>query len=147
MAKPYAVQNTTQQKYTTTDVMAEKIKPKDLYFYTLIGIIFVILCISVWFILRDAWEAQNIVIPTTTTVPTERYVDIESYVRSNISNLSPTKESLGGTFYVTHIQTADGRGVVSYEDGHNAYTADFTYKVSDVGEPFVQTFILQNSKQ
>jgi hypothetical protein len=58
-------------------------------------------------------------------------MSIESYVAQNISSLSPEKEVLGGAFYVTDIRAADGAGVVAYEDGHNAYTADFTYTMSD----------------
>lgn len=56
---------------------------------------------------------------------------IESYVKLHISELSPVKESLGGTFYVTDIQANEGVGDVHYEDGHNAYVADFTYSMSD----------------
>jgi hypothetical protein len=62
--------------------------------------------------------------------PAGKLMAIEDYVRQNISALSPEKEVLGGTYYVTEISASDGVGVVSYEDGHNAYTADFTY-VSD----------------
>ena len=52
----------------------------------------------------------------------------QKHITTNISALSPIKEQLGGTFFVTTIQAADGAGVVKYEDGHNAYTADFTYE-------------------
>lgn len=52
---------------------------------------------------------------------------IEDYVSQNISTLSPEKEVLGGQFYVTAIEAEDGKGTVSYEDGHVAFTADFTY--------------------
>lgn len=69
-----------------------------------------------------------------------RYMDINSFVRNSISFLSPVKESLGGTFYVTKIETSAGTGVVEYEDGHNAYTADFTYTVSQDGKPTIETF-------
>jgi hypothetical protein len=62
-----------------------------------------------------------------------RVMNVESYVRQNISALSPGKEVLGGTFYVTEISSADGHGTVSYEDGHNAYTADFTYFADQYG--------------
>lgn len=60
-----------------------------------------------------------------------KLMSIESYVSQNISELSPEKEVLGGKFYVTSIEAADGRGVVSYEDGHIALTADFTYEAAD----------------
>ena len=74
---------------------------------------------------------------------TGRYMDIESYVKNDISTLSPVKEQLGGTFYVTEIETKDGTGTVSYEDGHNAYTADFTYTVADDGKPTITNFTIR----
>ena len=58
---------------------------------------------------------------------------IEAYVRRNISVLSSVKEQLGGTFYVTALEAQDGAGTVQYEDGHNAYTADFTYETAADG--------------
>lgn len=55
--------------------------------------------------------------------------DVESYVRENIASLSPRDEVLGGVFFVTKIDVGnDGTGTVEYEDGHNAYTADFTFE-------------------
>lgn len=69
-----------------------------------------------------------------------RYMDIDSYVRNSISELSPVKEQLGGTFYVTALETKEGVGVVSYEDGHNAYTADFVYTVDEGGKPTILSF-------
>lgn len=60
-------------------------------------------------------------------------MSVEEYVRENISALSPEKEQVGGTFQVTRIEAADGKGVVEYEDGHNAYVADFTYSGDDGG--------------
>lgn len=60
-----------------------------------------------------------------------KLMSIESYVSQHISELSPEKEVLGGTFYITSVEAADGRGVVSYEDGHVAFTADFTYEAAD----------------
>jgi len=56
---------------------------------------------------------------------------IESYIRTNLTELSPVEPSMGGTFYVTRIRLLDGEGTVNYEDGHMAYTADFTYTVSE----------------
>ena len=65
--------------------------------------------------------------------PTEsgRTVGIEQYVTENISEISPVKEQLGGTFYVTEIEAEAGTGTVHYEDGHNAYEADFTYTIDE----------------
>lgn len=43
----------------------------------------------------------------------------ENYLKANISELSPTKEVLGGKFYITNISWLPDRiAIVSYEDGH-----------------------------
>ncbi|MES2214308.1 MAG: hypothetical protein V4465_02920 [Patescibacteria group bacterium] len=64
---------------------------------------------------------------------TTRVMPIEDYIRLNISGLSTVKETVGGKFYVTSIEAHGGAGTVSYEDGHNGYTADFTYNTDAVG--------------
>jgi hypothetical protein len=68
----------------------------------------------------------------------------EDYVRQNISSLSSVKEQVGGTFYVTAIETHGGTGTVHYEDGHNAYSADFTYDVDHNGSTTITSFTLRN---
>ncbi len=60
-----------------------------------------------------------------------RVMSIENYVTLYISELSPVPEELGGRFYVTDIRVNNGKGVVNYEDGHNAYVADFSYSYED----------------
>lgn len=68
------------------------------------------------------------------TFPDGRTVSVKTYVRQHISELSPLKEVLGGKYYVTQIHASGGAGSVSYEDGHVAHAADFTYTIhSDVG--------------
>jgi len=48
----------------------------------------------------------------------------EKYIKTNITKLSPQKAVLGGTFYVTKIVWQPNRvALVSYEDGHIAFTA------------------------
>jgi hypothetical protein len=78
--------------------------------------------------------------PQSASAPAGKIMSIESYVTQNISNLSPEPEVLGGTFHVTNIEASDGAGVVAYEDGHNAYTADFTYTMSDTEGIDITTF-------
>jgi hypothetical protein len=68
---------------------------------------------------------------------------IEVFIRSNISALSPVPETLGGTFYVTRIETTPGTGVVHYEDGHQAYVADLTYDVGADGAPSITSFTVR----
>lgn len=72
-----------------------------------------------------------------------RYMDIESYVRNSITDISPVRATMGGTFYVTSISAQNGVGVVSYEDGHSAYTADFTYNVNSLGQPGIISFTIR----
>ncbi len=94
-----------------------------------------------WWI--NQYTEKNVT-PPTTEEPT-RYMDIESYVRTSINELSPTKAVLGGTFFVTKIETANGVGVVEYEDGHIALIADFTYVIEESGKPTVLKFIIRGS--
>ncbi len=70
----------------------------------------------------------------------KRAMSVEEYIKANISELSPVKESLGGTFYVTEIEARAGAGIVSYEDGHSAYTADFTYSTDERGAIDMRSF-------
>lgn len=80
---------------------------------------------------------------TDASTSTERYMDIESYVRTMISNLSPVQASLGGNLYVTKIESHGGTGTVYYEDGHNAYIADFIYSVDNDGKLSVNGFTVR----
>lgn len=64
------------------------------------------------------------------------------YFNENLSALSPEKEVLGGRFHVTDVKMDDGEGTVSYEDGHNAYVADFGYVVKGDGVS-IETFKLR----
>ena len=75
-------------------------------------------------------------------VPAGRIMSIEDYVKQNISSLSPEKEVLGGKFYVTQITASDGKGVVSYEDGHIAFVADFTYVTTEQGHE-ITSFVIR----
>jgi hypothetical protein len=72
-----------------------------------------------------------------------RIMAIEDYIKLNISQLSPEKEVLGGKFYVTSIHAQDGKGTVSYEDGHNAFTADFTYTTDIERGHTITSFIIK----
>ncbi len=66
---------------------------------------------------------------------------LENYFKENIASISPEKEVLGGKFYITDLKLNDGTsGVVSYEDGHVAFTADFTYSISSEGNVQINSF-------
>jgi hypothetical protein len=73
----------------------------------------------------------------------KRSMSVEAYVTQNISELSPIKEQLGGTFYVTKIEAHGGAGTVEYEDGHNAYVADFRYETDERGAVTVSSFSIR----
>ncbi len=72
-----------------------------------------------------------------------KLMSIESYVSQNISELSPIKATMGGTFYVTGIKAEGGYGTANYEDGHNAYLADFTYTATDQEGIKITSFVVQ----
>lgn len=92
----------------------------------------------------DVDTIREIARSLTVSEPVQSGESIEAYVAANISSLSSMPEVLGGTFYVTAIEAADGRGTVSYEDGHNAYTADFTYSFGADGSVSIDSFTVQN---
>lgn len=71
--------------------------------------------------------------------PPKPRMTIEEYVRDAISTLSPIKEQTGGKFYVTKITAVEGRGIVQYEDGHNAYNAFFDYALSTSTRSYIIT--------
>lgn len=54
---------------------------------------------------------------------------VEKYIRAHISEVVPEKAVLGGAWYVTSVfvNPSVKRGLVSYEDGHIAGIADFSY--------------------
>jgi hypothetical protein len=65
---------------------------------------------------------------------------VEDHIKANISSLSPEKEVLGGTFYITKIEVKNNSGTVSYEDGHNAYDAIFTWNRNANGNIEITSF-------
>lgn len=101
----------------------------------IIAIIVCILAIGAYFLIRTPKAAAPESIDTASSTEisdgSSRTMGIEDYVRANISFLSPMPAVLGGTLFVTDIEAKDGSGVVHYEDGHNAYVADFKYKIDE----------------
>ncbi len=65
---------------------------------------------------------------------------VESYIKKHITEFSTVKAQLGGTFYVTRIETRGGAGTVYYEDGHSAYVADFVYSIDEFGTISIDGF-------
>ena len=56
--------------------------------------------------------------------PSNARINVDRYIRENISSLSTEEEILGGKFYVTRVVfETDTRAIVEYEDGHNALKA------------------------
>lgn len=80
--------------------------------------------------------------PVVQSSTQNKMMSIENYVRTYISELSPVEEVLGGRFYVTDIKTGNGKGKVSYEDGHSAYIADFTYSNESNGAIRIDSFVI-----
>ncbi len=72
--------------------------------------------------------------------PQKGDVLLQAYISEHLAQLSSVKAQVGGTFFVTKIEAKDGKGIVEYEDGHNAYTADFTYSTDSAGKITVNTF-------
>ena len=70
---------------------------------------------------------------------------MEAYIRTHINTLSPEPAVLGGTFYVTDIQidSVTQTGVVWYEDGHNAYEAEFAYTPDIPTDQAIISFVVK----
>lgn len=83
---------------------------------------------------------------TTTGAPQGKLMSVEAYVTQNISALSPIKETMGGTFYVTEIEVEpeENKGKVEYEDGHNSYVAEFTYTSNDRTGHTITSFVVRD---
>lgn len=109
--------------------------------YVLALIVLGIVGIAAYAVATRETEPEQAIQPTPEPVVVpEDTASVEAYVRENISSLSPEPEVLGGTFYVTAFDAENGSGTVSYEDGHNAYTADFRYTTDQAGQVTVTSF-------
>ena len=104
------------------------------------GVVVLLVGAALWFFLAQQIEVSSEETATENET-SSRIMSIESYITANISVLSPIKEQLGGTFYVTDIEAENGSGVVEYEDGHNAYVADFIYEVNEESGITIKSFI------
>ncbi|MDD3711651.1 MAG: hypothetical protein PHP37_03575 [Patescibacteria group bacterium] len=81
----------------------------------------------------------------------EEVMDVEKqgavfeYLQKNISQLSPEKEVLGGTFYITSIDFINENSlIVGYEDGHIALTAEVEYNYIDADNIIINNFNIIN---
>lgn len=90
-------------------------------------------------------EDENVVEKKLQDAPRGKIMSVEAYVTQNISTLSPAKETMGGTFYVTEIEVEpeNKTGSVKYEDGHNAFVADFSYTASDRTGISIDSFVIR----
>lgn len=63
-------------------------------------------------------------------------VNVESYLKDNIEELSPVKAVFGGKWYIvsTTIDLAKNTGIVIYEDGHIQEEKSFSYVANSKGE-------------
>ncbi len=71
----------------------------------------------------------------------EKQEYVLEYLSENISDLSPEKEVLGGTFYITSIDFIDdNKLIIDYEDGHIALTAEVEYEYLDSNNIVINNF-------
>jgi len=94
-------------------------------------VIFAII-LSVFYVIKINQPVQTQTqtqIPTPVPVIIGDSVLVDQYIRANITTLAPDTPVLGGSWYVTSVvvDTVAHTGTVSYEDGHIASTATFTY--------------------
>lgn len=103
--------------------------------WAVLAVVLIILGVATFFLMPNEASAPlgSESVPESMPAVTDDGTAAEAYVRANIGQLSPQPAVLGGTFYVTEIEAANGAGTVSYEDGHIALTADFMYALTDKG--------------
>ena len=107
----------------------------------------IVLSLTGWFYMKmrsvkpiQVFDSQTVV---NQEAANDRSVGIEEYIKRNISGISAEAgypEQVGGTYQVTDFKASKGSGTVSYEDGHNAYTAAFTYSTDKKGIVTVTSF-------
>lgn len=104
----------------------------------IVGILVIAIAAGIAAFRSPATESETAT--TTATVKKVKPLTIQEYIKQNISKLSPEKEVLGGKFYIVKIEAHGGTGTVIYEDGHNAFKADFKYEIDEEGNPSVTSF-------
>ena len=112
---------------------------KSLLIIAIIAIIIGVL----YFISKKEVIAPAVVPPVVTDTNLAEEVSVESYLRANISKLSPVKTVLGGTWYVVSdtVDLVKNTGTVVYEDGHIQETKNFSYTTNEKGEIVSLTII------
>lgn len=105
---------------------------KSLLIIAIIAIIIGVL----YFISKKEAIAPAVVPPVVTDTNLAEKVNVENYLRANISKLSPVKAVLGGTWYVVSntVDLVTNSGTVVYEDGHIQEVKNFSYTTNEKGE-------------
>lgn len=80
---------------------------------------------------KSGWKINNIECGNRGSANSGDLNKVGDYISANISSLAPIKETVGGKFFITTISLKKGGGIMNYEDGHNAYSATFDYKVEN----------------
>jgi len=114
-----------------------------------VAVLIVVIALGTWLFLRNR-EPQIVIFNSNDAVKaleaSDRSVGINEYMKRNLSGFSAEAGypgEVGGTFQVTSIEAKNGTGSVSYEDGHNSYTADFKYTTDKKGLVTVTSFTVR----
>lgn len=67
--------------------------------------------------------------PTVNELTLKQQEEVASYIEENLSEISPKKETLGGTFYLIGYDFENGENmIIEYEDGHTLFRARVTFE-------------------
>lgn len=120
----------------------------------IVAVLLAIMIMIVFIITRPKKLAPETILPdqknieenlVTSNLEVEQQEIVFEYLKKNISTLSPEKEVLGGTFYITSIDFLDKNNlIVDYEDGHVAFTAKVTYDYIDSENIIIDAFEIVN---
>lgn len=96
-------------------------------------------------LIEGKWQITDIICPDSGASDNGEVAGwqnaVGDHIRSNISELSPEKEVLGGSFYITNIEFLDSSSaLVGYEDGHKAYTAKADFTITPDKEVTINSF-------
>lgn len=94
----------------------------------------ILIIVAVMFVAVVGWMTLYVPVAEPKIDPVSEKV--ETYLRENITTLSPVEEVLGGTWYVVSVivDPMTSSGTVIYEDGHVQEEREFSFTVGEDGE-------------
>ena len=99
-------------------------------------VLIVVLLGVAYFFYRKETITPVVIPPVKIDTSVAERINVDNYLRANISRLSPILPVLGGNWYVVSntVDLIKNSGTVVYEDGHIQETKSFSYSANERGE-------------